>query len=132
MLETIEPIGFESSKRIGKLELHHKSIIVTFHDEEINLPLTYRNRNEYYYLDFIENTVNLFNFVSHIVKAGGIETDVIATLFLKDEKDLDLLRGFLDKLNTHNKELEKNHLNNHKEKILEVNKGKGWLSRRRE
>jgi hypothetical protein len=129
MLETIEPIGFESSKRIGKLKLLIKSIVVIIHDEEINFPLTYRNRNEYYYLDFIENTVNAFKFVCHIVKSDGIETDVIATFFLREKKDVDLLREFMDKLNKQNKELRKNHDNN--ERILEVKTGKGWLSRRR-
>jgi hypothetical protein len=132
MPETIETIGYESSKRIGKLMIHNKSFIVTFHDEEINLHLTFRNQKVYYYLDFIENTVNSFNYVCHIVKADGIETDVIATFFLRLEKDLDLVRRFLDQLNKDNKVIRKNQLNNQKERTLEVNTGKGWLSRRKE
>ncbi|XEC96609.1 hypothetical protein AB6A23_08735 [Paenibacillus tarimensis] len=132
MLETIEPVGFESSKRIGKLKFQTNSIMVIFQDEEINLTLTYKNRNEYYYLDFIENTINSFKFVCHIVKSDGIEKDVIATLFLRDEKDLDFLRGYLKKLNKHNKELRTSRINNKKERTFEVQRGKGWLSRRRE
>jgi hypothetical protein len=132
MPETIEPIGYESSKRIGKLKIHNKSILVTLHDEEINLHLTFRNQKEYYYLDFIENTVNSFNFVCHIVKADGIETDVIATFFLRYEKDLELLRGLLDQLNKDNKVIRKNQPNNQIKRTLEVNTGNGWLSRRKE
>jgi hypothetical protein len=95
-----------------------------------NLPLTIKSQNEFYYVDFIENVVNSFQIVCHIVKSNGTETDVIATLFLSQEKEIDLLKGYLDDVNKKNKETNRTHPTN-EIRSAEARTGKGWLSRRK-
>jgi len=131
MDHSIEPIGFEGTKNIGKMILQTNSILVILNGEEIPIPLTIRNRDEFFYLDFIENKVNSFHFVCHIVRSSGIEKDVVGTFFLREEKELTLLREFMDNLNRQTKEEFKEKVNTAIKKTAAPNGGKGWLSKRR-
>lgn len=131
MYYSIEPIGFEGTKNIGKMIFQTKSILVILNGEEIPIPLTIRNRDEFFYLDFIENKVNSFHFVCHIVRSSGIEKDVVGTFFLREEKDLTLLREFIDSLNRQTKEEFKEKVDTAIRKAAAPSGGKGWLSKRR-
>lgn len=130
MYEEIYPIGFESSKRIGKLIFQTRSLKIELTDEEIIIPLTSKNRNDYFYLDYIENMLHIFSFVCHIVKANGIETDVISSIFLRDEKDLNLLKAYIDQLISEHKEISyKSDFQS--SRVIRNNNGLGWLSKRK-
>lgn len=131
MFEEINLIGFESSKRIGKMILQTRSLKIELADEEIMIPMFSKNRNDYFYLDYIENQVNNFRFVCHIVKANGIEKDVISSIFLKDEKDLNILKAYIDQLKSEQNVITK------KEEYQSIqsirnNKGMRWLSKQRD
>lgn len=132
MFGEIEPIGFESSKRIGKIIFQTQSIIILLSDDETVISLEARDENEYFYTDYIKNAIHSFTIESHIVKANGTETDVIGTFFLRGENDYILLKEFIDSVNRNRRNMRKKKSVFSPEDKLKSNSTKGWLSKRRE
>ena len=130
MFVEIKPIGFESSKRIGKVILQNRSLKIELPNEEIMITLTSKDRNDYFYTDYIENSVNIFKIVCHVIKANGNDKDVVGTFFLKEKKDYIILKEYIEQLKLDQKDTIKNK-EDHPNKVIRNHNGMGWLSRGR-
>lgn len=128
----IETVGFESSRIIGQLEIHENKLIKTINGVETMLPLLLKGRNDYFYIDHIENNINSFSIVCHIVWGNDIERHVLWTLFLRSRDELKLLIGFIKDINERKCEPKSDFIEANSTYLYnKQTKGKGFLSKRR-
>lgn len=125
--EKLAYIGIGGSKRLGHLEFGADSLkAATLDDEEIRIPMRLNNRNDYLYADYVENEINGFRIVCHIVKANGDNRDVLLTLFLRHFGEFQTIQSYLEtmkaamEIKTENPPIR-----------AAVSKGIGWLTRRK-
>lgn len=133
MFGEIEPVGYESSRRIGKMILQSLSLKIILPDDDVTISLQARERNEFFYTDYIKNAINSFTIVSHVVRTNGAETDVIGTFFLREENDYKVLSDYIESVNRQQRKSENKErtVPSRKDKV-KLSNNEGWLSKRRE
>ncbi|WP_127585409.1 hypothetical protein [Paenibacillus koleovorans] len=82
-------------------------------------------------MDCIENTLSWFKYVAHVVRSDGTETDVVATLFLKEEGDVERLKVFLADLLRSQRDAASETEGGRMAAKPQKSPGRGWLSHRK-
>ncbi|TMV46316.1 hypothetical protein FE783_26900 [Paenibacillus mesophilus] len=132
MVHKIDYIGVGSSRKVGHLELLADGLKITMLDgEEMRIQMKSLHRSEYLYSDYIENRINGYNIVCHLVKANGELREVLNTLFLRSMDEYNTIANYLTKMKDMNEPVDNKPKREQRSPTNKGPTGGGWLSRRK-